>query len=260
MFESVLGRGAQPPRLLGRGALLSAAVHVGLLGVVLGLAVPKVVPKAAPDLPRLFLAPPPKPPPATILTTPAPAEKVSRPAKKNTIVDSSEPVPETNPDPNPNPAAVEGPVTARNTGDGVGSAGASACGQAGQPPCGPACGLAGQPPCAPPCGGAGNPCAPSNVETVLSMNDQMVRPSLVSGEERPQPPREALLARVEGLIVAKCIVTADGDVTHCKMIKTLPHMDEAVLSNLESRKYKPAIYQGRAVSVWYTFTFRIVPE
>jgi len=86
----------------------------------------------------------------------------------------------------------------------------------------------------------------------------MARPRLLSGEERPQPSREALLAKVEGTALATCTITASGSVMNCRMVKSLPFMDEVILSNLEARKYTPVLYQGQPVAVKYLFTFRFV--
>ncbi|ATB47135.1 energy transducer TonB [Corallococcus macrosporus] len=68
---------------------------------------------------------------------------------------------------------------------------------------------------------------------------------------------QALAARVEGTMIAKCVITVRGDVTDCRVIKGLAHMDEAVLEALHSRRYTPVEYQGRPVSVSYVFTLRL---
>lgn len=84
----------------------------------------------------------------------------------------------------------------------------------------------------------------------------MTPPKLISGK----PPRytpEALAARVQGLIIAKCTITCRGHVQDCHIFKSLPHMDEAVLSELESRRYTPVTYQGRVVSVSYLFNVKL---
>ncbi|WP_163778596.1 energy transducer TonB [Myxococcus vastator] len=68
---------------------------------------------------------------------------------------------------------------------------------------------------------------------------------------------QALAARVEGTMVAKCVITVRGDVTDCRIIKGLPHMNESVLEALHARRYTPVQYQGRTVSVSYVFTLRL---
>jgi protein TonB len=93
-------------------------------------------------------------------------------------------------------------------------------------------------------------------EDVLPFGSGMTRPELLSGGDL-QYTREALEARVEGSIVAKCTITREGEVERCRIIKGLPHMDEAVLSSLTSRRYRPVTFQGKAVSVSYTFNVRL---
>jgi protein TonB len=46
-------------------------------------------------------------------------------------------------------------------------------------------------------------------------------------------------------------------VENCRIIKGLPHMDETVLESLTSRRYRPVTFQGRPVSVSYTFNVRL---
>lgn len=85
----------------------------------------------------------------------------------------------------------------------------------------------------------------------------MTRPSKIAGAD-PVHTREALLARVEGLIIAKCVITTSGTLQNCRIIKGLPHMDQAVLSALAGRRYTPVMFEGRAVSVDYVFNIRLV--
>ncbi|WP_257456138.1 protein kinase domain-containing protein [Archangium lipolyticum] len=70
--------------------------------------------------------------------------------------------------------------------------------------------------------------------------------------------REALAARVEGLMVVKCVITRQGRVDNCRVIKGLPHMNEAVVASLQSRLYKPIALEGKPVAVDYVFTVRLV--
>ncbi len=93
-------------------------------------------------------------------------------------------------------------------------------------------------------------------EDVLAFSNSMKKPELLSAPSI-QYTREALEARVEGLLSAKCVITREGDVEKCRIIKGLPHMDEAVLSALEARRYRPVEYMGKPVSVSYVFHVRL---
>ncbi|WP_394841334.1 energy transducer TonB [Pendulispora brunnea] len=257
MFDSVLGRGAQPSRVFFRGAIVSVTVHVVVLGLGVYLSVHKPKAMEKPIAPMVLLQPPPLQPPAprppAVQTPSVPAKPVQK--KPNIIQDTETPPVEKDPAPTQSASSAEpGPSTGdtSNASGAVGGTGTgpSTCGGIGQPPCGTA----------PPCGGPGQPCAPEGGETVLPFIPGMVRPTLVSGDEMPTPPREAIMAKVEGLVLASCTITATGNVTHCRIIKGLPYMDDAILSNLQARKYTPIMYQGRPVSVEYKFPFRIVAQ
>jgi protein TonB len=70
-------------------------------------------------------------------------------------------------------------------------------------------------------------------------------------------PREALVAGVEGVMIAKCIITTGGTVQNCRILKTLPYMDKSLIDSLTSRRYSPVMYQGHPVAVDYVFTVRL---
>jgi TonB-like protein len=95
-------------------------------------------------------------------------------------------------------------------------------------------------------------------DDVIPFGPQMTPPEFISGEKL-QHTREALEARVSGSIIAKCIITCEGKVKDCRMIKSLPYMEQAALTALESRRYRPVRYGGRPVSVSFLFHIRLEP-
>ena len=84
----------------------------------------------------------------------------------------------------------------------------------------------------------------------------MTAPRLVSGPEIQYTPA-ALEREVEGLVLVRCVVTVEGAVRSCQVVKGLPFMEEAVVTALEQRRYAPATLGGRAVNVRYTFKVRL---
>jgi protein TonB len=64
-------------------------------------------------------------------------------------------------------------------------------------------------------------------------------------------------ARVQGLMIVKCVITTEGKVERCRIIKPLPHMEQAVLDSLYAQRYQPVTFQGRPVQVDYTFNIRL---
>jgi protein TonB len=96
----------------------------------------------------------------------------------------------------------------------------------------------------------------STGEEVLPFGSGMSPPEMLSGETI-QYTREALEARVSGLIIARCTITREGEVEDCRVIKGLPYMDATVVQALTTRRYRPVHFQGRPVSVSYTFNVKL---
>jgi periplasmic protein TonB len=90
----------------------------------------------------------------------------------------------------------------------------------------------------------------------VEFNASMTAPALLAG-----PPLEytqqALEREVEGTMLVKCIVRVDGTVHDCRVLKSVPFMDRAVVSVLERRRYKPATQGGQALDVDYVFTIKL---
>jgi protein TonB len=93
--------------------------------------------------------------------------------------------------------------------------------------------------------------------SVLPFGEGMTRPELISGEAPHYTP-EALAARVEGTMIAKCVITIEGKLESCRIVKSLPYMERAVLDALSTRRYNPVHYQGRPVAVEYVIPIRLV--
>src|SRR6185295_1203110 len=87
----------------------------------------------------------------------------------------------------------------------------------------------------------------------LAFSSEMTRPERVEWRA-PAYTREALAARVEGTVIARCVISEQGVPERCKLIKSLVHMDKAVLESLASARYKPATLAGKPVAVEYLIT------
>ena len=92
---------------------------------------------------------------------------------------------------------------------------------------------------------------------VVPFGEGMTRPVLMTPGRPITYTREAITARVEGVSIVRCVITAEGSVERCKVIKPLPFMDEAVLEHLQSQRFQPVTYQGKPVSVGYNFSVRL---
>ncbi len=95
-------------------------------------------------------------------------------------------------------------------------------------------------------GGTGN--------AVLPFGAGMTRPAQLSGGQ-PIYTAQAIAAKVEGKLLVRCVITADGAVQSCSVIKGLPMLTEGTLETLRRSRFTPVSYQGRAVPVQYLFTF-----
>ena len=103
------------------------------------------------------------------------------------------------------------------------------------------------------------PVAVAPAPDVLPFGEGMTRPQLLSESQGIVFPREAVAAKAEGTMVVRCVVTLDGSLQRCRVVKSVPYMEEPVLDALRSRRYRPATYQGKPVAVDYVFTMRLVP-
>jgi len=70
--------------------------------------------------------------------------------------------------------------------------------------------------------------------------NQMAKPVMVSGRQI-QYTDQAIEREVEGTIVVKCVLSVDGAVRDCRVLRGLPFMDRAVVDALQSRRYRPVI-------------------
>ncbi len=99
--------------------------------------------------------------------------------------------------------------------------------------------------------------APEAPRDVLPFGEGMTRPTLIQSGRPITYTREAIAARVEGVSIVRCVITSEGAVERCKVIKPLPFMEDAVLEHLQSQRFQPATYQGKPVSVGYNFSVRL---
>ncbi|HZH04777.1 MAG TPA: energy transducer TonB, partial [Myxococcaceae bacterium] len=223
------------------GAIVSVLLHVALVVGAVWLSTRPTLQEALPPEVRFFSPPPPPPPPpAGGGAIQGLKKEVVRktPVKKALVVPVKavpvEKTPELEPTPEPEP-------TLETKGEG-GVPGGVAGGVPGGVVGGTSGGVVGGV-----VGGTGT----------MPFGEGMARPTQLSGRD-PQYTREALEARIQGLMIVKCTITLEGTLRDCRVIKPLPHMERAVLDALASRRYTPVTFQGRPVAVDYVFNIRLV--
>ena len=90
----------------------------------------------------------------------------------------------------------------------------------------------------------------------VEFNDTMTPPQKVAGPD-PVYTSQALEREVEGMMIVKCVVSTQGVVRNCRVMKSLPFMDRAVIEALEKRRYTPALLRGQPIEVDYTFKIKL---
>jgi protein TonB len=245
MFQSVIDQQGWNARRLGAGAGVSVLVHAGIVGAVLVLTagVAEQVEKEPPVV--VFKRPPPRGTPIPKQQAAAPQPPKPKPPKPKPFeIKAPSTVPitkpaEATPTPDPQPEPDDDlPYDPNGRPDGL----------AGIAPC-MTCAID-------PNATATNEVEPTGEEVLPYASGNMTPPQLLTGASL-QYTREALEARVEGLLIARCVITREGVVEGCKVIKGLPHMSDAVVSALETRRYSPVTYQGRPISVTYNFHVKL---
>ncbi|HEX5751193.1 MAG TPA: energy transducer TonB [Archangium sp.] len=83
----------------------------------------------------------------------------------------------------------------------------------------------------------------------------MSMPRLLSGSW-PTYTRDAYEARVQGLLIAQCRITTEGETKDCCISKPLPHLEWAVLRQLSGLHFEPATDGGEPIEVEYVFRLR----
>ena len=82
-------------------------------------------------------------------------------------------------------------------------------------------------------------------------------PRRVSGED-PAYPALAARSGVEGTVLIRLVVGADGEVREAVVIRSVPLLDRAALEAVKRWRYEPARVAGRAVAVYLLVEFSFV--
>ena len=238
MFEEV-ARTSRPGRLFRRSAFVVASTAVEA-AVVLALAVggrSRAAGRPEPVVEVRLVRAAPAPPPLGLPLRRAASER-PREAKKpaRTAMVQPKAVREL-PPPEPPPAPPE-PLAAAEAASGFGGSPEGVVGGV--------------------LGGEGFGAAPPHPDPppTVDFRDEMTPPRLLGGPALEYTP-DAIDHGVEGLMVVRCVVTAEGRVHGCRVLQGLPFMDRAVVAVLEGRRYAPAMLHGAPLEVNYTFKIRM---
>lgn len=237
MFEDVLiESGSQKGK--GRKIVsfpLALALHVLVIGFVVGASIWFVEDVAEPPIPVTFYAaapPPPPPPPAAAPKPVAPKPEVVKPVP---IKPSEMTAPTIIPEKIPEPLAAPEMEAPEGVEGGVEG------GVPGGVPGGVIGGVV---------GGTG----PGLTDEPLRIGGDVKAPQLTNRVE-PSYPEAARKARMEGVVILEAIITASGSVQDVKVLKSVnPLLDAAASRAVQQWRYRPATLNGRAVRVYLTVT------
>ncbi len=226
MFDSVLRKETLPRRRFGTGTLLGAVVYFGVAAFAFW-AQANVKNRDKQDVAVTFVKPPPPPPPPPPAPT-AVRPKMKTPSAQQTVLSQAIVAPTVIPEEKPPESE---PVDSGRTG---GEAGGIEGGEVGGVPGGIVGGVV------------------DAKDVRMEYDERMAAPEKLGGPD-PQYTEKALEREVQGTMVVRCVVTTEGKVFGCRVLKSLPFMDRAVIDALEKRRYKPATLGGRPVEVNYNF-------
>jgi protein TonB len=241
MFEDVLIESSDEMKKRGPKKVISLpvsiALHILVLGAVLGASIWFVEDVPEPPIPVTFYAaapPPPPPPPPAAPKAAAPKPEVIKPVPvKPTEMTAPTIIPETVPVPL---AAPEEDIP-----EGEGVEGGVEGGVPGGVPGGVLGGVV---------GGTG----PGVGDEPLRVGGEVKAPQLTNKVE-PSYPEAARKARMEGVVILEAIITASGSVEDVRVLKSVnPLLDSAAQRAVQQWKYRPATLNGRAVRVYLTVT------
>jgi protein TonB len=237
MFDSVLRPDQLPKSKFGSGAVIATVVHAAVIAFALWASA-RVARVVREEVKVTFVKPPPPPPPP-----PPPAPKESRPKPKPqpnkpvTVLQQAIVAPTVIPEEKPE---EKEPVDNQSAiGEGVEG------GEVGGVPGGIVGGVV----------DAADVAKPVEFDA-RTMKD----PTYLAGPA-PQYTEKALEKEIQGVMVVKCVVTVDGRIHDCRVVRSLPFLDRAVIEALEKRRYTPATQGGRPIEVDYTFKITMrLPE
>jgi protein TonB len=106
-----------------------------------------------------------------------------------------------------------------------------------------------------PAGAASEGSPPAPLPEILPFGEGMSPPRLIEGSD-PVYPLAAREARVEGTMIVRCVITTTGTLQRCRVLKSLPWLEQPVLEALARRRYTPVLFQGRPVNVEYVIPLR----
>ena len=88
-----------------------------------------------------------------------------------------------------------------------------------------------------------------------------VRPAVVLYRVEPQYPRGAVVARISGVVVLKCVIDKNGNVRDPEVVtSSFGAFNQPALDALQHWRFAPGSFRGKAVDTWFELTIRFQPR
>jgi len=88
----------------------------------------------------------------------------------------------------------------------------------------------------------------------LRVGGGVSRPEIID-RVQPQYTEVARKARLQGTVIVEAIIDEQGRVQNVKVLKGLPMgLDKAAVEAVQKWRFKPAMFQGKPVKVYYSLT------
>lgn len=71
---------------------------------------------------------------------------------------------------------------------------------------------------------------------------------------KPAYPRIAQQSRVQGIVILECTISAQGQVTDVRVLRSIPLLDQAAIDAVKQWVYEPTLLNGVPVPVIMTVT------
>lgn len=99
----------------------------------------------------------------------------------------------------------------------------------------------------------GLPEAPPPTHEPVRVGGQIKEPKNLK-RTNPVYPDIARQARVQGIVIMECVISPQGAVTSCKVLRGIPLLDQAALDAVKQWQYTPTLLNGVPVPVIMTVT------
>ncbi|MEZ4394075.1 MAG: energy transducer TonB [Polyangiales bacterium] len=102
------------------------------------------------------------------------------------------------------------------------------------------------------------PPAPPPPSVPVDLPDDATAPEALEGNEAPEYPESLREAGVQGTVIARFVVRANGSVGEVRVLRGPEELRDTVREALRRWRFRPATVNGHAIAVYRTMPFRFV--